>query len=566
MVGRPVALEPVGHDAPGGSAPGPSACVLRRRWTTAALLLAVLLVSAYRLWLAIAFPVQGDENGTLLWIGADYRTILTGFQTWLTMNWYIAGLKLAASLGAGIFELRLVSVVATGAGLFFSCLFVRRRFGTDSLIVFLSLVVANPWLARYDSMIRAYPLATGLMLFLVDQLDRWRSRRDWRPFVLAVVASQVAVVLTSQAAFFLLFVWLWAAALVLREQRSRRRAVRTLLVLAASAIVSLAVVWVFYLPFSDAMARVTGDWRAGGLTSLSFLPETYGHLLGQEWSWVLLALALLGVLRGLTRAPFVATVGLAAYVAPWLMVSVLGISHYPWAFARFHTPFVYPVLLMAAYGSTWVTLLFRSHARSRAGARLSVAPWLVPSTLALAVLLLGVPRQLDHRRTVGELRWNDAFHHVVTRGAPGDVFAVQFPEEYWFAYLHEDARDRLLRGRGGLGFEDLAALDGRGSLWIVTSWCAGQPERRFGSVCVYRLGGGEGSSLAMALYQFLEAYVSSEGRQARLYPDAAVARWAAVVGEQVGLGEDNPVARAAGARARRYEDRLTAKKSRVLEP
>ncbi len=565
MPGRPAAREPVGDDAASGSERGPSASALRRRWRTAALLLAILLVSAYRLWLAIALPVRGDENGTLVWIGAGYRTILTGFQTWLTMNWYIAGLKLVASLGAGIFEFRLLSVVAVGAGLFFFCLFVRRRFGTESLIVFVALVVANLWLARYDSMIRAYPLATGLMLFLIDQLDRWRSRGDWRPFGLAVVSSQIALILTSQAAFFLLFVWLWAVVLVLRRQRSGPQALRTLLVLAASAIVALAVVWVLYLPFSAAMARFVGEWRGSGPTSLSFLPETYRLLLGKGWSWVLLAFALLGVLRGLRRAPFAATAGLIAYVTPWLVVSVLGIRCYPWAFARFHTPFVYPVLLMAAYGATWVTLLFRSGARSRAGAWRSVASWLVPLTLALAVLLVGVPRQLELRKTSEELRWEDAFRYVATRGASGDVFAVQFPEQYWFGYLFEEDRDRLLRARGGLDFEDLSALDGRGSLWIVTSWCSGRPEKRFGSVCVYRLEAGEGRTLSKAIYRFLEAYVSDEGRRERLYPDEAIARWAALVGEQVGLGKDNPVARAAGTRARRYEKRLRAKKSHALE-
>lgn len=558
-------MEPVGHLAPGGPSSHPWASALRRRWRTAALSLAILLVATYRLWLALVLPVHGDENGTLLWIGAGYGTILTGFQTWLTMNWYIAGLKMAASLGAGIFEFRLLSVVATAAGLFCVCLFVLRRFGAHSLVVLLSLVVANPWLTRYDSMIRSYPLATGLMLFLVDQLDRWRSRGDWRSFGLAVVASQIAVVLTSQAVFFLLFVWPWAVVLVLWEQRSPRRAIRTLLVLAAGAIVSLAVIWVFYLPFSDAMARVARDWRGGGLTSLSFLPETYGLLLGKDWSWVLLALALLGVLRGLTRAPFAATVGLAAYVTPWLVISVLGIRHFPWAFARFHTPFVYPVLLMAAYGATWMILLFRSDARSRANARRSVGPWLVTGTLAIAALLLGVPRQLELRRAAGQLRWSDAFHHVAARSAPSDVFAIQFPEQYWFAYRFEEARDRVLRGRGGLDFQDLTALDERSSVWIVTSWCDGRPERRFGSVCVYRLGEVDGSPLAMELYEFLEAYVSSDGRRARLYPDEAVARWAALLGEQTGLGKDNPVARAARARARRYEERLTAKMSRAVD-
>lgn len=533
---------------------------------TAPLWVAILLLSAYRLWLAVAFSVHGDENGTLLWVAADYRTILTGFQTWLTMNWYIAGLKAAASLGAGVFEFRLLSVVFTGAGLFFFCLFVRRRFGTGSLIVLLSLVVANPWLARYDSMIRAYPLATGLMLFLIDPLDRWWSRDDRRCFGLAVVSSLLAVILTSQAVFFLLFVWLWAVVLVLREQRSRGRAGRTLLVLAGSAIVSLAVVYVFYLPFGAAMAKVSGEWRGEGPASLSFLPQMYGHLLGEGWSWVLFALALLGVVRALLRAPFVTTVGLVAYALPWLVISALGIRHYPWAFARFHTPFVYPVLLMAAYGATWVTLLFRCDTRSKEAARRPAIAWLVPGTLALTVLLLGMPRQLELRRASVELRWNEAFHHVAARGAPGDVFAVQFPEQYWFAYLFEQARGRVLRGRGGLDFQGLTALDESSSLWIVTSWCRGQPESRFGSVCVYRLGGENESSLAQQLYAFLEAYVSSEGRPGRLYPDAVVARWAAIVGEQVGLGEDNPVARAAETRARRLEERLTSQKNRVLQP
>lgn len=202
-----VDLEPVGDLAPGGPSFHPSASALRKRWRMAALPLAILLVATYRLWLALALPVHGDENGTLLWIGAGYRTILTGFQTWLTMNWYIAGLQLAASLGADILEFRLLSVVATVAGPFCFCLFVRRRFGAHTLVVFLSLVVAKPWLMRYDSMIRSYPLASGLMLFVVDQLDRWRSRGDWHSFGMAIVASQIAVVLTSQAVYFLLFLW-----------------------------------------------------------------------------------------------------------------------------------------------------------------------------------------------------------------------------------------------------------------------------------------------------------------------------------------------------------------------
>src|SRR5262249_19509085 len=142
------------------------------------LLLATLIGAVLRLAYEYDRPLTFDEVGTLLYLRRDVSYILSPFDVWLTMNYFIVLQKgIAAAVGQGTFRLGLISLVS-GIGAIPLTALVALDFASEETALLSALFVAlNPYLVRFSGMARSYALLTFLSLATLLCLLRWLRHR-----------------------------------------------------------------------------------------------------------------------------------------------------------------------------------------------------------------------------------------------------------------------------------------------------------------------------------------------------------------------------------------------------
>lgn len=174
-----------------------------------------------RILLAEALPFRGDEPGTMKWICSSPRYILSHYETWLTMNWFILVLKgIAHVFGESLFAMRCLPLTAgilsiAAAALLAARLFQSRRAG----LVAAALFAAHPLLIWYSADARAYAVLVFFTLCLWLAVIYWRENPSWKSSFLVGVIS-LLLLLTHLNGVFLL---LWLCLVVITEAIRRRR-------------------------------------------------------------------------------------------------------------------------------------------------------------------------------------------------------------------------------------------------------------------------------------------------------------------------------------------------------
>jgi len=124
---------------------------------------------------------EGDEIGTLIYIQKSIPYLLSHFETWLSINYFLVLEKIISSiLGNGQFSLGLVPLIA---GIFTipATAFLAIRFTSARVALMSALLVAvNPYLIKYSGMTRSYLLLVLLSLVLVILFLNWMSNRTLR--------------------------------------------------------------------------------------------------------------------------------------------------------------------------------------------------------------------------------------------------------------------------------------------------------------------------------------------------------------------------------------------------
>src|SRR6476659_2486235 len=123
----------------------------------------------------------GDEIGTLRCLKASPTYILTHFQTWLSMNYFILVEKGVAWLcGVADWRLTLLPMAAAVAIIPLTASLALKLSGsTSTALIAAGLVGFNPYLVAWGPAIRAYSLLVALSLLAINEFFRWARRRDW---------------------------------------------------------------------------------------------------------------------------------------------------------------------------------------------------------------------------------------------------------------------------------------------------------------------------------------------------------------------------------------------------
>jgi hypothetical protein len=315
----------------------------------------------------------GDEIGTLNYLKKSTAYLLTHFETWLTMNYFILVEKGVAWLcGATDWRLTLLPLAAAVAIIPLTASLALKFTGsTRTALIAACLAAFNPYLVMWGPMIRAYSLLVALSLFAINEFLLWYRQRDWwsgvrcAAVVLLLLLAHLNGVYT--VAFLILLLVVETVSAGWSGGRKFLWESRTLWIPLAGAAVVVGVAYWRLLPD---IAKVNREWGIDTPpTSMGYLPQVFISYMGVGYAAFLSALLLLAGSWSAAREKWALLLLCGAIILGPILMSLQGVSVYPWAYTRYLIFSLPLLLILMAEGIDWLA----RHVRMRRGA--AVAAW-----------------------------------------------------------------------------------------------------------------------------------------------------------------------------------------------
>jgi hypothetical protein len=385
------------------------------------LLLVTLIGAVLRLAYQYDRPLTFDEVGTLLYLRRDVPYLLSHFDAWLTMNYFIVLEKgIAAALGEGTYSLGLISLLS-GIGAIPATALVAGDFASVETASLAALFVAlNPYLVRSSAIARSYALMMVLSLVTLLCLLRWRRHRTAITAALVSVLGLLMTLAHPNGVYTLAFLTFLVAADALRRggQPAWLREIRPL---ALGLGVTALLLWIAYARLYPQMVDIAEryHYRDTPPTSIAYVPILAFTYFGGRWSWVSVACLFAGLHSAFSREKGLRLL-LPGIALPVLLMSLQGISNYPWAYGRFMIASV-PLLLILTAAGVW------DFACLATGPRRSV----LAAALAALVVFSWIPETVESFVRKTAQPWHKAAQALVDLRQDGDRILTGSWLDWW---------------------------------------------------------------------------------------------------------------------------------------
>jgi uncharacterized membrane protein len=284
-----------------------------------------------RAWLA-------DELGSYLAFRETYRHLLTHFGDWQTMNFYLAALKAIHDSKSDANWLLVLPGILCGIWLVWLVAALALRLGAArcAAVVAALLAAVNPYVVLYSITIRSYiflaTFSAAMMLFLFD----WRRTGRWREASLCGISGALALVAHLNATYTYIAVGTLALCWTVARARERDPGWPVSIGrLTASVGLPAALVGLAYVPQLPDILRFRAMWSDTPPIPLTFLPTMFSLFFGNGYLMLPTLLVLLYAAWRACRDDRDSQWMLLAFGVVVASISLGGVSHYPWAYARF---------------------------------------------------------------------------------------------------------------------------------------------------------------------------------------------------------------------------------------
>jgi 4-amino-4-deoxy-L-arabinose transferase-like glycosyltransferase len=306
-------------------------------------------------------PFTGDEVGTLLNTAQGFRFLLSRFGGWLTMNYYIILIKcIGAWTENNAWALVMPSLLAGVITIVLVAALCVRLSSNRTALLAAFFVSVNPYLVFHSVQIRSYMLLTAFSLGSLIYFYDWCNTSRWHNGIGCAACGALALLSHANAVYqlgfigFLFIIWIGQNRIKILSLSYFRRTASFIVPM----IVSLSLVGVAYLPLLKQMKYFRKMWTDIPPTGLDYLPFMF-NLFFVKGFFVLPTLLLLAfglwVASQHNHRLMLLALGI---VLPISFASMLGVSHYPWAYARFFIPILPLMLVFIAEGTDYLTKLY----------------------------------------------------------------------------------------------------------------------------------------------------------------------------------------------------------------
>ncbi|MFZ3375559.1 MAG: DUF6541 family protein, partial [Chthoniobacterales bacterium] len=315
----------------------------------------------------------GDEIGTLIFLKKSNAYLLTHFQTWLTMNYFILAEKAIAWL-CGATDWRLTLLPLAGAVAIIpltASLALKFTGSTRTALIAASLTAFNSYLVYWAPMIRAYSLVVAFSLLAINEFFHWYRQRDWWSGVRCAAAVLLLLLMHPNGVYTVAFLILLLAVETVSAGWSGGRTFlwesRTLWIPFAGAAVLVGVAYWHLLPD---IVKVSREWGTDTPpTSLGYLPQLFTSYMGIGYDASLSALLLLAGIWSAAREKQALLLLCGAIILGPILMSLQGVSVDLSSSGRYLISSLPLLLILTAEGIDWLA----RHVRMPRGA--AVAAW-----------------------------------------------------------------------------------------------------------------------------------------------------------------------------------------------
>ena len=300
----------------------------------------------------------GDEIGTLRCLKQSPTYILTHFDMWLSMNYFILVEKGVAWLcGGADWRLTLLPIAAAVAIIPLTASLALKLTGsTRTALIAAGLAAFNPYLVPWGPAIRAYSLLVALSLLAINEFFRWVRRRDWWSGARCAAAMLLLLLAHLNGVYTVAFLILLLIAEGISGGFSNGRRflwqARTLWIpLAGVAIIVGAAYWRL-LPD---IAKINREWGTDTPpTSMGYIPQVFTTYMGVGYvAWLSVFLLLAGCWSAIREKRALVLLCGAIILTPILM-SLQGVSVNTSAFARYLICSLPLLMILMAEGIDWL--------------------------------------------------------------------------------------------------------------------------------------------------------------------------------------------------------------------
>lgn len=293
----------------------------------------------------------GDEIGTLIYIQKDIPYLLSHFDTWLTMNYYLVAEKIVVSLfGTGSFSLGLLSLLPGVAVIPLSAVYARRLAPPAVACAVAALVAFNPFLIQYSGIARAYSLLVMMTLVTMITFQQWEAHPSTYGAALFAFVSCLSILVHPNGVYPVLSS-VSIGLLGFLRSTDRNRQLPQLRALFTFLAVAGIVTMLAYFRIAPDMVRFGLKWHGSPPGSISYLPyvigmQTAGGLWGWPWAFFLFS----GMSWSIITNQKLFYYACAVVALPVVLLSLRGFDCFPWAHGRFFIFIVPTLMLIMAYG------------------------------------------------------------------------------------------------------------------------------------------------------------------------------------------------------------------------
>ena len=314
---------------------------------------------------------MGDEIGTLRYLKKSSTYILTHFDIWLSMNYFILVERWVSRLcRATDWRLTLLPLAGAVATVPLTASLALKFTGSSrTALIAASLAAFNLYLLYWGPQIRAYSLLVAFSLLAINEFLNWAWRRNWWSGVRCAGAVLLLLLTHLNGAYIVVFLILLLALEAISAGWSGDRKflwkARTLWIPLAGVAIVVGVAYWRLLPD---IIRIDRDWGTETPpTSVAYLPEVFTGFMGVGRTGFLCALLLLAGCWSALREKRALLLLCGAIILAPILMSLQGISVPTSTFARYLISSLPLLLILMAEGIDWLA----RHVRIRGGAAIT---------------------------------------------------------------------------------------------------------------------------------------------------------------------------------------------------
>lgn len=317
---------------------------------THVLWITTLLGAAIRIAYQYDRSFIGDEVGTIIWMEKNVSYLLSHFGTWLTMNYFIILEKLIGSFfGNGPFSLGFVPLAAGISTIPLTAILAKRYTSTRAAIISSAFVAFNPYLIGYSGIIRSYSLLMALSVITILAFSRYCADPSLKNGILVSTVCFFLTLCHPNGLYTIVYI-LTILAILIAMNFTKQFIMGTIRTIAIPLSISMLLIYCSYSGIFPELFQESAKWHDTPPTSIAYIPFLFEAYFSTSYlRWISVLFLVIGVVSAtFGRKPLLLL--LIYLLMPIVCMSAQGLSHYPWAYARFLIPCVPALLIFISEG------------------------------------------------------------------------------------------------------------------------------------------------------------------------------------------------------------------------